>query len=165
LGVGKKMKWLVKGGKVVRLNKRATAAFEVGDTKEALKLLLRAVKAYPHYEVTYHNLGNVYLALDKVQEAEDVFRKAIELKPTFVEALNDLASLLVVRRGRKDEAEKLYRRAIEVNPKYPYSHVNLGNLLMGKGQFTEAEIEFKKALESKGLDPETRKYLEDTMAI
>ena len=130
-----------------------------------MKLLLRAVKAYPHYEVTYHNLGNVYLALDKVQEAEDVFRKAIEIKPTYVEAMNDLASLLVVHRGRKDEAEKLYRRAIEINPKYAYSHVNLGNLLMGNGQFTEAEIEFKTALGSKGLDPATRKYLEDTMAI
>jgi protein O-GlcNAc transferase len=164
LSFGKKVKWLFKGGKVVRLNKKAQSAFEQGDTAEALKLLLRAIKAYPHYEVSYHNLGNIYMALDRMAEAEDVFRKAIEIKPDFAEALNDLASLLV-RRGKKEEAERLLRRAVQANPKYPYAHVNLGNILMNNGQFTEAEMEFKKALASKALDDETRRYLKDQMAL
>lgn len=162
--MGRKIKWLFKGGKIVRLNRKANNAFAVGDSEMALKLLIKAEKDYPYYEITYHNLGNVYLAYEKIDEAEKAFRKAIELKPTFVEAMNDLASLLV-RRGVKEEAETLLRQAIEADPGYPYAHVNLGQLLMSKGSFTEAEGHFKKALGSKKLDERTRKHLEDQMAL
>lgn len=161
---GSKVKWLLVGGKVVRLNRKANKAFNMGDGETALKLLVRAEKAYPFYEVTYHNLGNVYIAYDKLDEAEQAFRKAIDLKPTFVEAMNDLAALLV-RRGRKEEAEKILIQAIEIDPKYPYAHVNLGQLLMSKGSFTDAEKEFKKALGSRDLDERTREQLMEQMAL
>ena len=164
MSIGRKIKWLFVGGKVVRLNRRANEAFLDGDNETALKLLLRAVKKYPYFEVTFHNLGNVYLAIGKYKDAENTFRKAIEIRSDFAEAMNDLASLLA-RQGKEREAEELLRKAIDANPDYPYARVNLGQLLINRGQFGEAEMEFKMALESKDLDEKTRKRLEDQMAF
>jgi len=164
LSIGEKIRWLFVGGGVVRLNRKASDAFNNEKFEEALRLLLRAERKYPLYEVTYHNLGNVFLALHKDVDAEKAFRKAFKLKPTFVEAMNDLAAMLV-KKGRRDEAEAILRKAIEINPKYPYARVNLGRLLIDKGSFTEAETEWKTALESKDLDATTKKSIEEQLAL
>lgn len=162
--IGRGIKWLLVGGGVVRLNRQANAAFSREEYQEALRLLLRAERRFTWYEVTWHNLGNVFVAIHKDEDAEKALRRAIELKPTFVEAMNDLAALLV-RQGKKEEAEAILRKAIEMNPKYPYAHVNLGRLLINKGSFSEAELEFNKALESRDLDDKTRADLEEELAL
>ena len=162
--IGRNLKWLFIGGAIVRLNRQAKAAFSREEYLEALRLLLKAERRFSWYEVTWHNLGNVFVAMHKDEDAEKALRRAIELKPGFVEAMNDLAALLV-RKGRKEEAEAILRKAIETNPKYPYAHVNLGRILINKGGFTEAEVEFKKALESKDLDENTRAALEEELAL
>jgi Flp pilus assembly protein TadD len=152
------------GGGIVRLNRQASNAFNEGRNEDALKLLISAERKYEFYEVTYHNLGNVYQAIHRDDDAERAFRRAIELKPTFVEAMNDLAALLV-KKGNKEEAEAILRKAIAIKPSYPYAHINLGRILIGKGSFTEAENEFKRALESRDLDDRTKKELENEMAL
>lgn len=162
--IGRSIKWLFIGGGIVKLNRQANEAFSEGKNEEALERLLRATQKYEFYEVTFHNLGNVFQALHREDDAEKAFKRAIELKPNFVEAMNDLAALLV-KRGKRDEAEKVLRRAIELNHDYPYAHINLGRILIDKGSFTEAETEFKLALESKDLDDKTKKELEDEMAL
>jgi len=162
--IGRSIKWLFIGGGIVRLNRQANEAFNDGRNEEALKLLLTAERRYVFYEVTYHNLGNVFQALHRDDDAEKAFRRAIQLKPKFVEAMNDLATLLV-KKGDREEAEKVLRKAIEFEPDYPYAHINLGRILIDKGSFSEAETEFKRALDSKDLDDKTKKDLEDEMAL
>ena len=162
--IGRSIKWLFIGGGIVRLNRQANNAFNKGRNEDALKLLITAARKYEFYEVTYHNLGNVYQAIHKDDDAEKAFRRAIELKPNFVEAMNDLAALLV-KKGYKEEAEAILRKAIEKKPGYPYAHINLGRILIDKGSFSEAENEFKRALDCKGLDDKTKKDLEEEMAL
>jgi Flp pilus assembly protein TadD len=164
LPIGRSIKWLFIGGGIVRLNRQASNAFNQGNNEDALKLLIKAERQYAFYEVTYHNLGNVFQALHRDDDAEKAFRRAIELKPTFVEAMNDLAALLV-KKGDREEAEAILRKAIAIKPSYPYAHINLGRILIDKGSFSEAETEFKRALSSRDLDDKTKQDLEEEMAL
>ena len=52
------------------------------------------------------------------------YRQALQIKPDFVEAHNNLG-ITLVDLGRLDEAEVSYRRAIEINPDYDNAHSNL----------------------------------------
>ena len=51
----------------------------------------------------------------QIDEAIDHFQKAIEIRPDFVDARNNLG-LLLEGRGQSDEAIAHYRKAIEFQP-------------------------------------------------
>ena len=80
-------------------------------------------------------------------------RKALEIKPDYVEGENNLG-LLLARRGRLDEAIAHYRRALEIEPDHISAHNNLGVALAGSKRVDEAITEFRKALEIKPNDAE-----------
>lgn len=164
LTLGQKLKWMFVAGGVVRLNEAAVDLFNKGEKQEALKKLMIAYKRYPFHAPTNHNLGNVYGDMGLLDDAEKHFKKAIELKPDFVEAFNDFGTFLH-KQNRVTEAISAFRKAIEARPDYPYSHVNLATVLMSRGSFLEAENELKAALDCKGLDEVTRKKIEDQLTI
>jgi len=49
-------------------------------------------------------------------------------------------------RGAADRAEESLRKAIAINPKYPDLHYNLANVLVEKGDYSNAAAEFEIAL-------------------
>src|SRR5205823_6910073 len=65
-------------------------------------------------------------------EAIELARTALQLKPDYPEAHNNLA-LVLGSRGQVDEAISHYRRALELHPTYAEAHNNLGFALAGKG--------------------------------
>ena len=87
----------------------------------------------------------------KHEEAENAYRKAIELDPADAFPWNNLGSLLHYKLNRFDEAECAYRKAIELDPAYAFPWRNLGSLLHYKlNGFDEAESAYRRAIE---LDP------------
>ena len=82
-----------------------------------------------------------------LDEAEHAYRSALEIKPDYAEAHNNLGILLKVR--RPPEAEAAYRRALEIKPDYADAHINLGNLLKDSKRLPEAEAAYRRALEIK----------------
>lgn len=76
---------------------------------------------------------------DKLEEAIDAFRKAVELKPDFAEAHINLG-LLLYQQGKPDEAEKALLKALELKPEEPRTKETL------------AKIYFKNAKELLQLD-------------
>jgi tetratricopeptide (TPR) repeat protein len=164
LPIGRKIKWLFVGGKIVRLNRKANRAFNEGRYEEAFKLLFKAIDSFPDYAISHHNLGNLYMARGNLTKAEESFKKAVGIKPNFVEAWNDLGST-VYKLGRAIQAEKLFKKAIEIDPQYGYAHYNLGQLYMSNGQFSEAEEHFKRALESKKVDENTKRLIREQMVL
>jgi len=102
----------------------------------------------------------LYKEDDKLEEAEEVYRKAIEFSPDYAWAWGLLAQLLHEKLGRYDEAEQAYRKAIEFSPDYAWVWGQLGQLLHEKlGRYNEAEKAYRKAIEIKPDDDSVWIYM------
>lgn len=71
----------------------------LGDFGGARVSLLEAIRLDPTGVEIHNNLGSVYVALGKFQEAEDSFRRALQIDPAFQGALDNLAALAGHRRA------------------------------------------------------------------
>ena len=84
----------------------------------------------------------------KLDEAVACYRRALELKPDYAEAHNNLGNALKDQ-GKLDEAVACYRRALELKPDFAEAHNNLGNALKEQGKLDEAVACYRRALELK----------------
>ena len=84
----------------------------------------------------------------QLDEAIAHYRKALEIKPDYAEAHNNLGNALASR-GQVDEAIAHYQKALEIKPDYAEAHNNLGMALASRGQVDEAIAQYRKALEIK----------------
>jgi tetratricopeptide (TPR) repeat protein len=83
---------------------------------------------------------------DPLARELDMYRLALEVKPTFSRARNNLGVALR-RRGRVQEAIAEYKRAIEIDPRFPDAHSNLAAayLQLGRSNDTVAELQIAAA--------------------
>ncbi|MFC1657928.1 tetratricopeptide repeat protein [Candidatus Omnitrophota bacterium] len=95
----------------------------------------------------YNNLGNIYYALDRREEAITAYSRAIELNPGYAKAYNNLGNIYYAL-DRREEAITAYSRAIELNPGYAKAYNNLGVLYNSIGRKQDAIISYKQAIES-----------------
>ena len=91
--------------------------------------------------VSYHQAG-------QFQQAEDCYKKILEISPDHSDALH-LLGVLSHQTGKKDIAADLIYEAIRISPGYPNYHNNLGIVFQEKGELDEAISCYKKALELK----------------
>ena len=96
-------------------------------------------------------LGNVYAGLEQYQTAEGYYRDALSLDPHRGQALNNLASILVIQGIKLEEAEVSTRTALaeaelgrNAGQKGVYLET-LGEVLLRQGRYVEALENFQKA--------------------
>jgi tetratricopeptide (TPR) repeat protein len=94
--------------------------------------------------------GEISAAGRNADDAEDAFRKAIEIDPNALAAYTNLAGLFVMT-GRVAEAISTYERALEQSPKSGSLHLLLGSLLEAGGRLEDAMGHYSTAIE---IDPE-----------
>ena len=82
----------------------------------------------------------------KLDEAVACYRRALELKPDYAEAYNNLG-IVLKEQGKLDEAIACFRRALELKPDYAEAHSNLGSALKDQGKLDEAVACYRRALE------------------
>ncbi|MFI4941280.1 MAG: tetratricopeptide repeat protein, partial [Burkholderiales bacterium] len=82
----------------------------------------------------------------RLAEAEQSYRRALEIKPNFSHAHFNLGVMLQ-KQWRLAEAEMSYRRALEINSRYADAHCNLGVMLQQRGKLLEAETSYRSALQ------------------
>ncbi len=92
----------------------------------------------------------------KYSQAEDAFRKALEINPFHPEAHNNLAYLLE-QQGKVGEAIDHYRKAIENKPDYRLAHFHLGRVLVNQRNYQEGIQHLLKTLQPE--DDSTPGYL------
>jgi Tfp pilus assembly protein PilF len=98
-------------------------------------------------------LGNLLGQLDRNDEAEAAYRKAIELDPKSAWPWANLGTVLA-KRDRNEEAEAAYRKAIELDPKSAWLWNNLGTLLQDRfKRYGPAEVAYRRAIACDKLDP------------
>jgi tetratricopeptide (TPR) repeat protein len=82
-----------------------------------------------------------------MSEAEELYRRAVEIDPWLAIAYTNLGNICF-RRGEESEAEKLYRRALEIDRVQPEAQYNLGYVMLERGRAAEAIDFFRGAIES-----------------
>jgi tetratricopeptide (TPR) repeat protein len=118
---------------------------ELGDLKEAERLLVKATKLEPRNPRSYYNLGLNLQRQHANQRAAEAYRRAIDLKPDYAEALNNYGNTLTSL-GRFDEALTAFDKALALRPAYARAHFNRGYLLDQLRRFDEARASYRWAI-------------------
>jgi len=122
----------------------AIVLHQTGKSTEALALARRAVTLRQNAS-TCCALGVIARETRHYVEAEDAYRKAIELAPDKADIHSNLA-LVLSDTSRFAEAEAAYRRALEIKPDFAEAHNNLGVLLKKTGRLDDAVAAYHQAL-------------------
>jgi tetratricopeptide (TPR) repeat protein len=119
-----------------------------GELAAALDYLRRAVQLYDRSPLLQFELGAVYTALHRHEEAFDCYRLATELDPKFQEAYLNLSAVME-QQERFEEAVAFARQAVALKPSCSLSHYNLANGLREQGQVSEAIEHYTQSLRAR----------------
>lgn len=120
----------------------------------SMQIYHRVISEYPDFVDAYAELAFIYIKLGKGNSAEKLLRKAYEINPDNEEVLFMLGNICL-KSERYDEAIKFYTPLSYLD--HPVVHYNLGLAYYYKGEYLEAEAEFKKVLK---IDPGFPKVFE-----
>ncbi|HEX5126796.1 MAG TPA: tetratricopeptide repeat protein [Rhodocyclaceae bacterium] len=99
-----------------------------GQFELALKYQKKAASLSPQNPSIHYNLANSLRDAGHPQEAIDRYRHTLELKPNYLEALNNLATLLVLHADDYAAAAECCARMVSGGSKLPYLHGRLRHL-------------------------------------
>jgi tetratricopeptide (TPR) repeat protein len=121
-------------------------AYQIGDYGLAVELILAAIEISPQIPVFHNNLGNAYLQLERPEDAQESYRRALDLDSNYPEALFNVAQVMADQ-GNVDKAIEAYQRLVEVEPNFAEAHNNLGGMLREQGKLQQAMEYYRRALE------------------
>lgn len=113
--------------------------------RDAAKDYRTVLSSLPDHSVVRLRLGNVVRALGDLDEAERLYRKAIELDPKHTLAYNNLAYLLAENSKSLDEAVFLAEQAALIEPTNPFILDTLGYALLQQGKYKRAADTLERA--------------------
>lgn len=116
--------------------------------KDSLPALQKATELLPGDAEAHYNLGNTLLLLNRLDEAEASYRRALRINPDDADAYFNLGNTLR-KLGRLDKAAASYVKTLQFRPGHAEAHCNLGNILQEMGRLDEAEASYRQALEIK----------------
>lgn len=118
-----------------------------GNFTAALKELLDAEKILPNNPYLHNDLGIAYMGKEVFDLAEDHFKRALALKPDYIQAQNNLGAAYL-KQKKYDQAIQCYaqfsKNLLYTTPHFAFS--NMGWAYLGKGEYILAENSFLKAL-------------------
>ena len=134
---------------------KALHAFEQGvdllakkDPAGSLAHFQRAVSEFPGYFEAYYKIGLANLKLWRIPEAEQAYRKSIELSGgRYAQSFFALGAILDDRE-KFAEAESVTRKGLELDPGAWRGHYYLGVALLGLNRLQEAEKSVREAIRS-----------------
>jgi predicted TPR repeat methyltransferase len=133
---------------------QAVAAHRRNDLTEAERLYSALLQVAESPQVTC-NLATVRRAQGDLDQAERLYRRAIETKGDFPAAYGGLGNVLRDK-GQLDESLQAYATAIAQDGDFVDAYINAGNVLQGLGRYDEAAHHFEIALRLQPDDDETR---------
>lgn len=99
----------------------------------------------PDCFMAHCNLGTILVGQGKVDEGTDHCRRAVRIKPDYVEGLYNLGVVLDMQ-GKLDQAIAHYEEALRLCPDFAKAHNNLGYALAKRGDADGALAHFTEAL-------------------
>lgn len=92
-----------------------------------------------------HNLCYTLTLENRLDEAEPLCRRTIELNPNFFEGYNTLG-ILLIKRGQYAEAEQNFKKVLETAPRFTLAYANLSVAQSLQKKAEESEINLEKAV-------------------
>ncbi|MEZ4485870.1 MAG: tetratricopeptide repeat protein [Syntrophotaleaceae bacterium] len=131
-----------------------------GAFAEAEQYYLQALKLRPDDSLIENNLGDLYLNLQRPDDAIHYFSKAAS-NLMFASSEVSLTGLGYAHFQKREylEATNAYRKALVQNPRYDEAHLRLGETYYAMGKTDRALGEFLQALKLNGNNPRTHLQL------
>ena len=124
---------------------RSRALLEAGDCAEALEAARQAVSLDPYLVDAYLPLAWAAVGVNRKQEAQEAFERALAVSGRDVAWLVEYATFLASQRGPK-LGEEIAREAIAARPDSPDAWAALGFAQYRMHRLREAEESFREAL-------------------
>ncbi len=99
-------------------------------------------------------MGLVLKDQGKLEEAIEVYTKALSIKPNYAEAYNNMGNVFQ-KQGKLEEAREIYKKALSIKPDYAEAYNNIGNVFQKQGKLEEARETYKKAVSIKPDYPDS----------
>ncbi len=129
------------------------SASQSAQGKDARTASSRAVQFMPGDAIAHNNLGNALARAGQLPDAIECYRRALQLRPHFVEARNNLAQAYdglgseLAANGNCDEAALSFAQAVAIDPEFFEAHCNLGNALRSMGRIARSLQSYDRALQ------------------
>lgn len=132
--------------KALRAFEQGIDCLEKSDPAGSLPQFQHAISEFAGYYEAYDRMAAAYLKLWRIPEAEDAFRKSIELSGgRFAHPLLALGAILDGRR-KFAEAVSVIRQGLDLDPDSWTGHYYLGMALFGLNRLQDAEQSAHEAL-------------------
>ncbi|RYD72945.1 MAG: tetratricopeptide repeat protein [Sphingobacteriales bacterium] len=123
----------------------AQAYINLNDNSKALPWLQKAIKILP-YQLDYRiKLGNTYLQLQHLAQAQKEFEFVTKENPKKADAWNNLGFLYLIQNNDL-RAEAGFRKSLALDPDYEPAILNMAKVYMLRGEKAKAGYELNKVL-------------------
>ena len=122
------------------------SAFLNGDVQQAIKAYRKARPCDPYNARSHLRLGELYKNLERFDEAESMFIRALEIDPEYLWSYIVLGRLYL-EKGMYDRGAEMFRKVIEKDPRHVEAYLEVGQYYWNERKYEEAEEMFLKALE------------------
>ena len=133
---------------------------ELDQFDEAFRYLDQAITEDPKNHQALVNKGIACRQKGDLEQAEELYNKALKLQPNYAELHASLGALYVFQK-RFDDAVRSLERAVELDPSLPVAHSNLAFAYATVGRFDDADAQIILAKKTGYHQPEViEKYIE-----
>ncbi len=115
-----------------------------GNPTEAIELYKKQLEIQPDDPETYGGLAISYLLNDDDQSAANALARALALSPGNFRLYTTLG-YYYVSRGKFNKAKEMVDISLKYEPRFAWTHIVLGNILLGQKQYDEAIAAFNQA--------------------
>jgi tetratricopeptide (TPR) repeat protein len=122
-----------------------------GQDEEALGVLQKVLEREPANALLWYERALIESKDGRRNQAIEDLRKALQLKPDFADAQNNLGINLVQAEDQQG-AESAFRAALVANPYDAGARANLGRLLAGAGDWKQAAFQLQRAVQLEPAD-------------
>src|SRR3954467_4236287 len=116
---------------------------------DALDYYRAAIKKHDT-AIVENKAGIAELQMQHIEDARELFQRAVKLDKTYADALNNLGVSWYMKHNYK-KAIKSYDQALKVRPESSSFHSNLGSAYFANKQFDKASNEYTRAMD---IDPD-----------
>jgi Tfp pilus assembly protein PilF len=134
-----------------RLERIATQ-YELGNTAAAIKDLNDYLGAYPRDDLAWTILGNAYKDIERLDEAQAAYEKALAVNPRRFEALTG-KGILHRKRGEYAQAMSAYEIALAIDASYAQAYSSMTVIALKSHEDSQALEYAKRGYDLDETDP------------
>ena len=123
--------------------KNLESNFEVNNFSEVIDRSKSLIKKFPHIMPFYNFLGLSLQQVGKINEAENIFNKALFSNPNEISVLANLGEIYRIK-GKFERSKEILLKALNINQNHKYTLYNLGKLTLNLNHIEQAIKYFER---------------------